>query len=241
MVNDPYKVLGVQQGATQDEIKKAYRKKAKECHPDLHPNDPDAKRKMQEVNEAYDMLMNPDKYRAHQQQSHQGSYQQSGSYNGQGNPYGQSYGQGGWSPFDDIFGFGGRSYQTHSPHEMPGDSDYIRQAVRYINAGQYQSALYVLNGVPAAGRSARWYYLSSLANYGMGSVMTAVEQMQRAVQMEPNNSLYQQLLSQYRQAGQTYQTYQQNSRGYNVHMMDPSRICLGLCLSQFLCRFCLCC
>ena len=40
MVSDPYKILGVSQDASQDEIKKAYRKKAKECHPDLHPDDP---------------------------------------------------------------------------------------------------------------------------------------------------------------------------------------------------------
>ena len=42
MVTDPRKVLGVSETASQDEIKRAYRRKAKECHPDLHPNDPDA-------------------------------------------------------------------------------------------------------------------------------------------------------------------------------------------------------
>lgn len=57
---DPYKVLGVSPGASQDEIKKAYRKKAKEYHPDLHPDDPEAARKMNEINEAYDMLQNPE-------------------------------------------------------------------------------------------------------------------------------------------------------------------------------------
>ena len=57
MVTDPRKVLGVSETASQDEIKRAYRRKAKECHPDLHPNDPDAAKKMNELNEAYDMLM----------------------------------------------------------------------------------------------------------------------------------------------------------------------------------------
>ena len=61
MVQDPYRVLGIDKNATEEEIKKAYRKKAKECHPDLHPDDPDAQQKMNEVNEAYDMLKNPDK------------------------------------------------------------------------------------------------------------------------------------------------------------------------------------
>ena len=57
MIEDPYKVLGVSPDATQDEIKKAYRQMAKKYHPDLHPDDPRATEKMNEVNEAYDMLM----------------------------------------------------------------------------------------------------------------------------------------------------------------------------------------
>ena len=64
MVTDPYKVLGITRDASKEEIKKAYRKKAKEYHPDLHPDDPKAAEKMNEVNEAYDMLCNPEKYRS---------------------------------------------------------------------------------------------------------------------------------------------------------------------------------
>lgn len=67
MVRNPYIILGIREGASLDEIKRAYRKKAKEYHPDLHPDDPKANEKMQQVNEAYDMLCNPDKYRVHSQ------------------------------------------------------------------------------------------------------------------------------------------------------------------------------
>ncbi len=121
MVQDPYRVLGVPRGATQDEIKKAYRKKAKECHPDFHPDDPKASEKMNEVNEAYDMLMNPDKYASRQRQeqyrqqysgqygsqSQYGSGSSSGRY-GSYNPYGNSSSQyGGSSNYGGQYGSNG--------------------------------------------------------------------------------------------------------------------------------------
>lgn len=56
MAQDPYKVLGVPYGATEEEITKAYRKLVKKYHPDLHPGDQEAAKKMSEINEAYDQI-----------------------------------------------------------------------------------------------------------------------------------------------------------------------------------------
>ncbi len=60
MAMDYYKVLGVERTATVDAMKAAYRKLARKYHPDLNPNDSEAKRKFQEINEANEVLSDPD-------------------------------------------------------------------------------------------------------------------------------------------------------------------------------------
>src|SRR5438874_7117578 len=58
---DYYEVLGVNKNATEEEIKKAYRKLARKYHPDLNPNDKEANRKFQQINEAHEVLSDPEK------------------------------------------------------------------------------------------------------------------------------------------------------------------------------------
>ena len=67
---DYYEVLGLSRGASEDEIKKAYRQQAKKCHPDLHPDDKEAEAKFKELNEAYEVLSDPDKKARYDQYGH---------------------------------------------------------------------------------------------------------------------------------------------------------------------------
>src|ERR1700761_4349378 len=64
---DYYKVLGLDKSATQDDIKKAYRKLARKNHPDLNPNDKEANKRFQQINEANEVLSDPDKRKKYDQ------------------------------------------------------------------------------------------------------------------------------------------------------------------------------
>lgn len=108
-MNDPYSILGVSRNASDEEIKKAYRKLAKQYHPDLHPNDEEAAKKMAEINAAYDQIQNPSKYNNayNQQNNGNGSYDQR-NYYGYGN-FTQNQGFNGF--YYNPFGF---TYTTSS-------------------------------------------------------------------------------------------------------------------------------
>ena len=94
---DYYEVLGLKKGATDAEIKKAYRQMAKKYHPDLNPDDPEAEAKFKEVNEANDVLSDPEK---------KARYDQFG-FAGVDPSYGAGQGTGGGGGFGGFGGFTG--------------------------------------------------------------------------------------------------------------------------------------
>ena len=84
---DYYEVLGLSKGATDEEIKKAYRRLAKQYHPDMNPGDKVAESKFKEVNEAYDVLGDPDKKAKYDQYGH-AAFDPSSGFGGGGGGFG---------------------------------------------------------------------------------------------------------------------------------------------------------
>ncbi|CAA7614104.1 chaperone Hsp40, co-chaperone with DnaK [Candidatus Terasakiella magnetica] len=101
---DYYELLGVERGASPDDIKKAYRKMAMQYHPDRNPGDAAAEQKFKEINEAYDVLKDEQKRAAYDRFGH-AAFEQGGGFGGGGGGGGGGFGGGGFADiFDEMFG-----------------------------------------------------------------------------------------------------------------------------------------
>ena len=212
---DPYQILGVDPSASDEEIKRAYRKLAKQYHPDANPGDEYAAKKMQEINDAYDRIKNPEK--------NQGPGGGSQGYN----PYGQGYGSYGYGPF------GGYYQQQNRSYNQKYADTHLQAAWNYILYRRYREALNVLSQFEGV-KGAEWYYLSALANQGIGNQVTALEHMRKAVSMDPGNQEYLNALDRMEHGGDAYRRQAGNFQGFDLKM-NP---CTSLCLCDLCNQFC---
>ena len=210
MNKNPYDVLGVSPNASDDEIKRAYRDLTRKYHPDANVNNPLAdlaEEKFKEVQEAYDTIM------------HERS---SGSSGG-----GYSYGGGS--------SYGGASGGSYGRYENAQPDPRLQAAANYINSRRYREALNTLDQVPE--RSALWYYLSGCANASIGNNILARDHAAQAVNMEPNNMQYRQLLNQIDFSSRRYQGSPYGSGyGPNSSSCGTGNMCCDLFIADQLCE-----
>ena len=216
---DYYEILGVSRDADDATLKKAYRALAKKYHPDMNPGDAEAEKKFKEASEAYAVLSDADKRRQYDQFGHaafEGGAGGAGGYGGAGSSssyggssYGGAYGSGpgAGDPFGaggPFGGFYGRYTYNNAGSSAQNDNPKVRAAGNFISNGYYNEALKVLEEVPFAERRGRWYYYSAVANQKLGNTATAIEHIQRAVSLEPNNMQYRQFMQIIENGGSWY-------------------------------------
>ena len=211
MISDPYKVLGVSPDASDEEIKAAYRKLAKQYHPDLNPGDEAAAQRMNEINAAYEQIKNPQP---------QNTYGEGGAYGGSWGAYGYSNG----------YGYGS-AWQGQAQDER----NELRAARNYIRARHFSEAVTALSGVPERERDGEWYYLFAIAQYNMGNRAAALNAAQQAVNLSPGDMQYQQLLDQIRSGARVYED---TGEGFGFRTVNLNNRLCPMCAAALLCSLC---
>lgn len=204
-MDDPYKVLGLNRGATDDEIRNAYHELVKKYHPDKYQDNPLAdlaEEKLREVNEAYDLLMKTSGHTT----SVGGNTYTYGSYGS-----GYDHGQGG-SSYTDAY-----SNARNSKHYS------VREA---LDRNQLSRAEQLL--ATDSNRDPEWYFLAGVLSYKKGYYDDALGKVGYALNMQPNNQEY---LRVYQQIMGTGTLYKQTS---NTSGYDSSSMCID-CITCYCC------
>ncbi len=189
-MKDYYQILGVSRNATEEEIKNAYRELARKYHPDNYADNPLsdlAGEKMQEINEAYDFVMN-EKRNGKSKSNNSNGYNASSSF---------------------------------------------PEVISLINAGRFEQAQELLDGIPPQSRNAEWYYLNGRVLYSRGWFDQAYTSFATATRMDPNNAEYRNCMhNAQKQSGRQYNPYRPygNTGGdCNTCDMCQTLICADCC------------
>ena len=241
-MTDPYRVLGVAPTASEDEIKKAYRKLSRLYHPDSNMNKSEsekkaAEEKFKEVQTAYENIIDgkvdPRVYR-----------NSSSAGSSSGSSYGRSY-QG--------YGAGGTSYSGYRRDTSAsyGETDVQLEAVaNFIANGMLREARNLLDAIDPSQRNARWYYYSAITYERAGNRTQAIYHSRAATSMEPSNSEYS-VLYDYLTGGPFTRSTRDGAASYTGWYNDRRNTygygnsnavgCCNTCINLFLCASCLGC
>lgn len=215
MTSNPYNILGISKDASDEEIKKAYRKLSRQYHPDANVNNPNAaqaEEKFKQIQQAYQQIMHEKEY---------GSAYDGGNAGGGGFYGGGFYG----NPFGGFSEYGNRRTNENTDEYTV----HMKAAMNYIRSGYYKEALNVLSGIDD--RTAQWYYYSAVANSGLGNNVVALEHAKRAAVMAPDNIEYRSFMQQLESGGSWYQGM---SSPYGSPVMTGNSMCLKLCIANML-------
>ena len=206
-------MLGLSPGASDEEVKAAYRKLAKKYHPDLNPGNQRAADRMNEINAAYDQIKNPQAQDSYDASSYGGAY--AGAYGG---VYAGSY---------------GGAYQSRESAER----NELKAARNFIRCREFSQAVNALSGVPVSERNGEWYYLHAIANFNLGNRVAALDSARRACAAAPGDERYRQLLEQIQRGAQTYDTAGEGF-GFQRVILGGSNLCMSLCVAKLVCNLC---
>lgn len=249
-MRNPYEVLGLKDGASIEEIKKAYRELVKKYHPDRYMDNPLsdlAEEKLREVNEAYDTLIKSGAGGHTQQQSsyqqQQRQQQQRQQQQRQQQQYQQQYQQQQQKQQQQQQQY--QYQQQQQQRQNTGSQGYYGyadenqmyyQIKMMIQNGNFNQAQQMLDSIPNKG--AQWNYLQGLLFLRRGWYDRANVLLRKAVDMEPNNMEYRDTLS---RVNNQYRGYQQNPQFYRGgYHKDPDmcQICGTLWCADSLCECC---
>ncbi len=204
---NPYKVLGVSENASQEEIRKAYLALVKKYHPDRYADGPMkdmANEKLKEINQAYEMLTKK------KDSSGYGGSSSYGGYNSHGH---STYSQGGY-------------WQSQGSYA----GDYAQEFSRvrsYFSQNNLNAARSVLDGIPL--HNAEWHYLYGILYFRWGWYDQARQHLSMACSMEPGNMEYQNAYATVMNTGRGFANGPLNMGGQDCDMCDwcTTMLCLN--------------
>lgn len=237
MKKNPYKILGIKEGASYDEIKRAYRELAKKYHPDRYRDNPLsdlAGEKMREINEAYDDLMKNAGGAYQYQSDYEQNYDNSSANKGQQSSTSSQY----QNQNQQAYGSQQQSQQSYgaqgqNQYASNDESEQERQARVHINNGNLNEGQRILDSMRV--RNAAWYYLQGLVFLRRGWYDRGYSNIQKAANMDPSNFEYRNALNNLNnQTG----GYRQNNYYRNSYRNNPDmcQICGTLWCADSCCE-----